>query len=213
MFPTTLWSTIREAAVREGDALERFAERYRPPILAFLRSRGFSPADADDICQDVFARLLAGEVLAKADPDRGRLRSLLLAVTMHVIGDHKRRGRRRTTAPLDHETVKPTETDPDFDAEWVLHVTETAFAQLLDEFPAQYEVLCEHLLGQRQERRRLWRARRKLVALIRRQIALTCASHHEFEREVRYLNRYMSANTEKFEQNRETITHGPRSVV
>ena len=91
MFPTTVWTTIRQAGHRNDVALQQFALAYRPPLAEFIRLQGFSDAETDDLCQDVFVRLLHGEVLAKADPDKGRLRSLLLAVTRHVIQDTRRR--------------------------------------------------------------------------------------------------------------------------
>jgi hypothetical protein len=52
-------------------------------------------------------------------------------------------------------------------------------------------VLRRHLSGQRPERNKLWIARRKLVALVRREIALTCRSSAEFEEEVALLARYL----------------------
>jgi hypothetical protein len=50
------------------------------------------------------------------------------------------------------------------------------------------------------------------VVRIRREIALTCASHREFEEEVAYLNRYVGSGGAKNEENRETITGDLRLV-
>ena len=72
VFPTTIWTTIHRAGEQDSLALEHVAERYRQPVLEFVRRRGFQGSDAEDICQDVFLRVLQGGVLAKADRDRGR---------------------------------------------------------------------------------------------------------------------------------------------
>ena len=88
---------------------------------------GLQGHDAEDLCQDVFVCVLAGGVLAKADPDRGRFRSLLLAVTTHVIFD---RLRKRCEVPV--EDIEPPQPDaPDeFDRSWALHGTERAIQRL-----------------------------------------------------------------------------------
>ncbi len=188
MFPTTMWSTIREAGQRDNVALGRFAERYRPAVLAFARRRGFAEGDAEDICQDVFVRLLRGNVLAGAHPEKGRFRSLLLAVTQHVIIDRLRRQR---SVPIEAIATQSSERDEVFDREWVLHLAATALDRLGEQGSPYYPVLKDHLAGIHQDRKRLWIARRKLIALIRHEIAMTCASHREFEEEVAYLSAYL----------------------
>lgn len=189
MFPTTVWSTIRQAGECDVEALHRFAQRYRPAILDFIHRRGFAGDEADDLCQDVFLRLFSGAVLAKADPARGRLRSLLLTVTSHVISDYGRQKRRQLDiGRLQHE---PAERDPDFDRVWALHLAEKALDQLEQEGSPYYQILRDHLSGLRQDRKQLWHARRKLIAAIRREIAMTCSSYREFEEEVAYLSPYL----------------------
>ena len=73
MFPTTIWTTIHQAGEQDTVALQDVAQRYRQPVLEFIRRRGFNGNDAEDICQDVFVRVLQGRVLAKADRQRGRV--------------------------------------------------------------------------------------------------------------------------------------------
>ena len=207
MFPTTMWSTIRQAAASDGPALERLAEKYRPAIVAFLRRRGFCESDADDVCQDVFVRLLAGRVLANADPAKGRFRSLLLAVTTHQIQD---RLRRRSDAPLVDPDSQPADRrDADFDRQWVVHLANIALDLLEEQGSAYFAVLRDHLAGERQDRQRLWIARRKLIALIRHEIALTCATQAEFEEEVAYLSAYLRPRKKSRKEN-ETTPRGPR---
>ena len=55
----------------DAEALESLSDRYRPPVLRFIRGRGFSEWDAEDLCQEVFARLFAKNVFALADSARG----------------------------------------------------------------------------------------------------------------------------------------------
>ena len=186
MFPTTIWTTIRQAGGDDAAALQEFACAYRAPVLAFIQGRGFRASDADDICQDVFVRVLAGGVLAKADRDRGRFRSLLLAVTTRVIQDRLRKKREPVVNGLE-----PSARDPEFDRAWALHLTERAMERLQGQGSPYYDVLAGHLCGEKQDRQKLWIARRKLAALVRHEVALTCAGRDGFEEELAYLARYL----------------------
>lgn len=193
MFPTTIWTTIRRAGEEDREALEKFALAYRPPVLRFIRGRGFNETEAQDICQDVFVRLLSGKVLSRADGDRGRFRSLLLAVTVHVIQDRFRRKKEPAVAEL--PALEPEASEPernsDFDQAWMLYLAERAMARLRNESARYYEVLKKHLGGEKQDRNKLWIARGKLLGQIRAEIAMTCTSHSEFEDEVKYLSSFL----------------------
>jgi RNA polymerase sigma factor (sigma-70 family) len=192
MFQTTIWTTIRDAGARDPAALERLAVRYRPAILRFVRGRGFAPDDAEDVCQDVFVRLLSGGVLERVDAQKGKFRSLLLAVTTHVIADRRRR--RRESEPLVDEPPAP-EREPEFDRAWALHLAETAMAQLREMGSPYFDALRDHLDGKAVDRNKIWIARGKLVSLIRREIAFTCASHEEFLEEAGYLSAFLRPNS------------------
>jgi RNA polymerase sigma-70 factor (ECF subfamily) len=80
-FPTTHWSRVLAAADRaapeDREALAELCRAYWYPIYAFIRHQGYSPADAQDLTQSYFARLLEGGVLAAADARRGRFRAFL----------------------------------------------------------------------------------------------------------------------------------------
>lgn len=88
VFPTTRWSLIH--GTESGpDAL---AHRYWRPIHAYLRRRfGRSIEDALDLTQDFFAWMIESDFLAKADPGRGRFRSLLKVALKHYVLDKDRR--------------------------------------------------------------------------------------------------------------------------
>lgn len=189
MFPTTVWTTIQKAAGSDESALQRFAERYRSPVLRFVQSRGFSSNDADDVCQDVFARIFAGGVLEKADAGRGRFRGLVLTIATRVIQDRRRK---KTETPVKNLIEGVTdERDPDFDREWVLHLAERAMGRLRESGSPYYDVLKRHLAGEKQVRNKLWIARKKLSALIRDEVRFTCFDERDFEDEMAYLARFL----------------------
>lgn len=179
MFPTTIWDVVKEG----GDS---FAARYRPPVLAFVRRLGVRPSDAEDLCQEVFVRLLRGGVLEKADAARGPFRALLRTVALRTVQDWRRR---RRDVPV--AEIEPVAAEPDFDRAWALHLTERALARLAEESPAYHEVLKRHLDGASGDRNKLWIARKKLKALLRREIAFTCRSPEEIEEEMASLRPYL----------------------
>src|SRR5512135_3699969 len=80
-FVTTHWSVVLVAggtdSTRACQALSRLCRTYWFPLYAYLRRRGFSAPDAQDLTQEFFARLLERHALAGADPNRGRFRSFL----------------------------------------------------------------------------------------------------------------------------------------
>lgn len=88
-FQTTRWSVVSralgsdDAAARQ--ALAALCEAYWYPLYAYFRRSGNSPHDAEDLTQGFFARLLANEILAAADPDKGRLRTFLLACARNYL--------------------------------------------------------------------------------------------------------------------------------
>ena len=58
---TTRWSVVLRAAssdtTRAGDALSRLYQTYWYPLYAYVRSRGYTREDAEDLTQGFFARL------------------------------------------------------------------------------------------------------------------------------------------------------------
>jgi RNA polymerase sigma factor (sigma-70 family) len=197
MFPTTVWSTVRRCA-EDGAARERFVRRYEPPVRAYVRGRRVPASDVDDVCQSVFVRVLDGRVLAKADPNRGRLRNLLLAVARAVVADHFRSHARRGALETQRDDLDElagagaqAERDAEFDRAWTLRLAEAALDKLGAQGSRYHGVLRDHLAGIKQDRNRLWNARRRLIALIRHEIAMTCSTQEEFEEEVAYLSRFL----------------------
>lgn len=90
-FQTTHWSIVRDA-VRPDDAaakqaLASLCETYWYPLYAYFRRSGKSSHDAEDLTQGFFARLLANKTLAAADPEKGHLRTFLLACARNFLAD------------------------------------------------------------------------------------------------------------------------------
>lgn len=94
-FPTTLWSRVATAGGRDDgearEALSKLCQAYWYPIYAFVRHRGFTPEQAQDRTQDFFAYILERDLIAEADPARGRFRAFLRTVCVrHLAGDRDR---------------------------------------------------------------------------------------------------------------------------
>ena len=94
-FQTTRWSVVSRALGSDDSAarhaLAALCEAYWYPLYAYFRRSGKSSHDSEDLTQGFFARLLSKEILAKADPDKGRLRSFLLACANNYLADERDR--------------------------------------------------------------------------------------------------------------------------
>jgi RNA polymerase sigma-70 factor (ECF subfamily) len=82
VFITTRWSLVLSAARAPSPesqaALEDLCRAYWYPLYAYVRRRGRSPEDAQDLTQEFFYRLLGSDWIARADRTKGRFRSFLL---------------------------------------------------------------------------------------------------------------------------------------
>ena len=89
-FQTTHWTVVLRAQETESaesarEALSGFCEAYWPPLYSFLRHRGHSSADAQDLVQGFFAHLLEQNTLTRADRQKGRLRTFLLGSLQNFL--------------------------------------------------------------------------------------------------------------------------------
>ena len=82
-----------ESAKSAQQALAGFCEAYWPPLYSFLRHRGFSSADAQDLVQGFFAHLLEQNTLTRADQQKGRLRTFLLGSLQNFLYNEYERAR------------------------------------------------------------------------------------------------------------------------
>lgn len=96
-FTTTHWSVVLQAGESDSPqaaaALEQLCRIYWYPLYAYVRREGHSPADAQDLTQEFFARLLARHSLAQVGPQKGKFRSFLLAALRHCLSDQRDRDR------------------------------------------------------------------------------------------------------------------------
>jgi DNA-directed RNA polymerase specialized sigma24 family protein len=75
--------------------LSELCRTYWRPIYAFICRRGYSEADAQDLTQDFFMRVLEGNLLPLADPSRGRFRTLLLCSLQNLLADKRDQSKSR----------------------------------------------------------------------------------------------------------------------
>jgi len=66
-------------------ALAAFSEAYWPPLYTFVRRRGYSPADAQDMVQGFFVHLFERNTLSHAEQEKGRLRTFLLVSLQNFL--------------------------------------------------------------------------------------------------------------------------------
>jgi len=112
-FATTRWSVILAAGgstPAATDALAVLCQAYWYPLYAYVRRQGHAPADAQDLTQEFFARLLQRGDLGTVAPERGRFRAWLLAVMKHFLAKewarvHRlKRGGATPHVPMDANT-------------------------------------------------------------------------------------------------------------
>jgi RNA polymerase sigma-70 factor (ECF subfamily) len=89
VFVTTQWSVVLAAAhsdtPRAQAALEKLCRIYWYPLYAYVRRRGYSAHDSQDLTQGFFAQLLGHQSLARANPERGRFRSFILTAINNFL--------------------------------------------------------------------------------------------------------------------------------
>ena len=68
-------------------ALVSLCENYWYPLYAYLRRRGYSADEAQDLTQEFFVRVLEGRYLDRADPEKGRFRSFILTSLKFFVAD------------------------------------------------------------------------------------------------------------------------------
>jgi RNA polymerase sigma factor (sigma-70 family) len=166
-------STGGEAAARK--ALAELCKTYWRPVFAFICRRGYSVPDAQDLTQDFFLMLLEGDILKRADPSRGRFRSLLLKAVQNFLADDtvRKRARKRggdmkfvswdewmAEAPS-HLSISAQEAETwpaekIYDVRWAATAVEHALRELGEECEARgrrrvFDVLSDYLAAERRD--------------------------------------------------------------
>ena len=96
-------------------ALAQLCQTYWAPLYSFVRSRGYSVHDAQDLTQSFFAFLIEKKIYARADRRKGKFRSFLLASLKNFLADAYdreqtlKRGGQREFLPLREEQAEEAE--------------------------------------------------------------------------------------------------------
>ena len=96
-FGPTHWSVIVAAGKTQTEpeiasaALAQLCETYWPPLYTYVRSRGYSVHDAQDLTQGFFAYLIEHKIHLRADRQVGKFRSFLLASLKHFLSHARER--------------------------------------------------------------------------------------------------------------------------
>ena len=181
-FVTTRWSLILSAAnlgseeQKARDALAELCRVYWRPIFLFVRARGYSIEDAQDLTQDFFVTILKNDWLQHADRNRGRFRSLLLRSLQNFLMNAAEKSsctqtrRRRgiyflgrldggsavSNYPFPEQALESLPPERLFDLTWAATVVEHALQRLREECESKgklwlFQALSSHLTDERDE--------------------------------------------------------------
>ncbi len=174
IFPVTQWTTVLTAGSRPSPesaaALERLCALYWPPLYAFVRRSGYPPADAEDLTQEFFARLLEHNWISHAHREKGRFRSFLIMALKRFLANEwdkartvKRGGQvrfmplpidtaegRYSQGPVDMRTPEQV-----FEGQWALTLLAEVLRRLREEYTRQgkanlFKALESCLIGARE---------------------------------------------------------------
>jgi len=121
LFPSTHWSAVLAAGRSQTDpeiaqaALTELCQTYWAPLYSFVRSRGYTVHDAQDLTQSFFAYLIEHKIYARVDRQKGKFRSFLLASLKNFLADASdrertlKRGGGQSFLPLHEEQAKEAE--------------------------------------------------------------------------------------------------------
>src|SRR6185369_2999435 len=138
-FPSSVWTLILNIKHDPDRVKEQIVLRYRQPVYEFIQRRLADHEDAEDLTQEVFLRVCDDAFLGKVDPEKGRFRTILLAVTRRVIASYlrqelaQRRDRRRQVPLSDIDLPADPPAEGEFDRLWVGNLVTQAMERMKDE--------------------------------------------------------------------------------
>ena len=149
IFATTHWTVVlaagRRSTPQSDRALEELCRTYWFPLYAYVRRRGHTKEDAEDLTQAFFARFLQRNYLSTLDAEKGRFRAFLLGCLKHFLANEwdksqaQKRGGQALHLSLDWKTADTqfqiasvAEPSPDraFDREWAVALLEQVIQRL-----------------------------------------------------------------------------------
>lgn len=155
LFAPTEWSVVCETQatdpVAAHEALARLCETYWYPLYAYVRRRGYSSDDAEDLTQDFFVQLMQDAWLAKVHRAQGRFRWFLLMAMKRFLTNEwhrahaEKRGGRVRIESLSSETgevrmnrlaADRTGIQPEaqFEREWAITLLDGVIARIRKEY-------------------------------------------------------------------------------
>ena len=204
-FQTTNWSLVF-AAGGSPDALNDLCARYWTPVYAYVRRCGVDRADAEDLTQAFFGRMLEHRDFEQADPRRGKFRSFLLGALKHFMSNERDRARaQKRGGDVAHVEIDIATADdaltPDqvFDKQWALAVVERALAALREAGEAEHllpflsgdesyaALAAERKTSEGALRVAVHRLRRRFRDQLRRIVEETVADRADVDDEIRFL--------------------------
>jgi RNA polymerase sigma factor (sigma-70 family) len=126
-------------------ALGKLCRIYWYPLYAYIRRRGQTPEEAQDLTQGFFLHLLEHKTLGRADPLKGKFRSFLLGSLQNYLSTETdrvrclKRGGKVEFVPLEmqaaedryrHEPADQLNAEKIFEARWALVLLEHALTVL-----------------------------------------------------------------------------------
>lgn len=137
-------------ASESREALAALCQAYWYPIYAYIRHRGHTPEQSQDLTQDFFAYILERGLITTADPARGRFRAFLRTVCARQLADRRdrdnavKRGGGRSPLPIDpgdaesrysREPAHELTAERIFDRTWAL----TLLARVVERLRREYD--------------------------------------------------------------------------
>ncbi|MCH8218637.1 MAG: sigma-70 family RNA polymerase sigma factor [Planctomycetes bacterium] len=150
-FATTHWSVVLAAGKSSPSAhqaMETLCRTYWFPLYAYLRRKGKSAHQAEDLVQAFFARLLEKRDFNSADPHKGKFRSYLLAGLNHFVANQYARDHAQKRCPTQtpislgalnaenrYELEPSSQLSPEklFEKQWALTLLDRTLRRLQDE--------------------------------------------------------------------------------
>ena len=152
-FTTTHWSVV--LAAKNGDsttateALEKLCQTYWPPLYAFIRREGHDDAEAKDLTQEFFLKLIGRDYLQHLRHQRGKFRSFMLTLLKHFLFEQRgkamaqKRGGGKVSISLEQmkeegsylaEPVDHFSPDQVFELRWAQRLFQVALNRLSTEY-------------------------------------------------------------------------------